>query len=98
MSLNELKDFSATLPVLNGLEPWQAYNWGPNTYLIQASKGVRFIVKKTVHGWEVKQDWWILPRGGRVHTVGFAKVGDFNGLCDRVLREVKIGAFLFEAN
>ena len=97
MTLDTMRDFAATLPTLNGLKPWQAYNWGADTYLIQASKSVGFTVKKTIHGWEVKQDWW-LPQGGRVHTVGFKKVGDFEGLCANVRRAIKMDDFLFENN
>jgi len=97
MTLNRLRDFAATLPALNGLKPWQAYNWGSDTYLIQASRDVGFTVKKTIHGWEVKQDWWF-PQGGRVHTVGFKKFGDFEGLCASVRRGIELDAFLFENN
>ena len=97
MDLNELQNFASTLPALNSLKPWQAYNYGRDTYLIQASRHVGFTVKKTIYGWEVKQDW-SLPQGGRVHTVGFKKFSDFAAMCDRVTRDIEISAFLFENN
>lgn len=93
--LNELRSFAATLPTLNGFKPWQAYNWGADTYLIQVSNRIRFTVKHTAAGWQVQQDWW-LPQGGRVHTTGFKKVSDYQAMCDSVQNDIERCSFLFD--